>query len=198
MIFLVNKYVYWKYKLNISGGVMETKITRERLITFLLETPMFMNLTPLELAEIIHIVKTEKYQAGDVVFKEGDSGDAWYVLYKGAVDVLKDDENGSKTINKLGPRACFGEMSVLDGLPRSATIRVSEDSEMFRVPRKDFTELLDDKHLVAYKLIQQMAILLAERQRAATLKLSELLLANEVLDIHEGIKSLIGESSTRE
>ena len=177
---------------------METKITRERLITFLLETPMFMNLTPLELAEIIHIVKTEKYQAGDVVFKEGDSGDAWYVLYKGAVDVLKDDENGSKTINKLGPRACFGEMSVLDGLPRSATIRVSEDSEMFRVPRKDFTELLDDKHLVAYKLIQQMAILLAERQRAATLKLSELLLANEVLDIHEGIKSLIGESSTRE
>ena len=198
IIFLVNKHIYWKYKLNISGGVMETKIMRERLITFLLEAPMFMNLTPLELAEIIHIVKVEKYQAGDIVFKEGDSGDAWFVLYRGAVEVLKEDEYGDKKINELGPRACFGEMSVLDGLPRSATIRVTEDSEIFRIPRKDFAELLDDKHLIAYKLIQQMAILLSERQRITTVKLTELLRASEIIDIHEGIKSLVGESSTRE
>jgi len=177
---------------------METKITRERLITFLLETPMFMNLTPMELAEIIHIVKSEKYQAGDVVFKEGDPGDAWYVIYRGAVEVLKEDENGSKKINELGPQACFGEMSVLDGLPRSATIQVTEDSEIFRIPRDEFAELIDQKHMVAFKLIQHMAILLAERQRTNTLKLTELLRANEVLEIHEGIKSLVGESSTRE
>lgn len=177
---------------------METKITRERLIIFLLETPMFMSLTPSELMEMIHIVEAEKYQIGDVIFEEGDSGDAWYVLYKGAVEVLKDDAGGGKKINELGPHACFGEISILDGLPRSATIRVIEDSEMFRVPREAFAGLLDDDHLVAYKLLHQMAILLAERQRTATLKLSELLHASEITEIHEGIKSLIGESSVRE
>ena len=55
---------------------METKITRERLITFLLETPMFEKLIPSELMEIIHIVEVHQYQAGDVVFSEGDTGDA--------------------------------------------------------------------------------------------------------------------------
>jgi CRP-like cAMP-binding protein len=177
---------------------METKITRERLITFLLETPMFMSLTPMELSEIIHIVKTEKYQAGDIIFKEGDPGDAWYVVYRGAVDVLKEDEGGSKKINHLGPKSCFGEMSVLDGLPRSATISAAEDTEVFKIPRKEFAELLDDKHLVAYKLIQHMAILLAERQRKSTLKLSELLQASEIIEIHDAIKTLVGDSSTRE
>ena len=63
---------------------METKVTRERLITFLLETPMFEKLVPSEIMEIIHIVEVEQYQAGDVVFREGDKGDAWFVLYRGS------------------------------------------------------------------------------------------------------------------
>jgi hypothetical protein len=61
---------------------METKITRERLITFLLETPMFENLDPSEIMEIIHIVDIEQFQAGETVFNEGDVGDAWFVLYR--------------------------------------------------------------------------------------------------------------------
>ena len=88
--------------------VMETKITRERLITFLLETPMFMSLTPSELMEMVHVVEAEKYQAGDVIFEEGDSGEAWYVLYKGAVEVLKDDAEGRKKINAR----CTSKMAV--------------------------------------------------------------------------------------
>lgn len=177
---------------------METKVTRERLITFLLETPMFEKLAPSEIMEIIHIVEVEQYQAGDVVFREGDTGDAWYVLYRGAIEVLKHGATGEKKIIELGPQACFGEISILDGSPRSATIRVTEDSVAFRVPRKAFSELLDNGHLVAYKLLHQMAILLAERQRTTTLRLSELLNASEITEVHEGIMSIVGESSVRE
>ena len=46
-------------------------------ILFLLETPMFEKLDPSELMEIIHIVKVEQYETGDIIFKEGDTGDAW-------------------------------------------------------------------------------------------------------------------------
>lgn len=177
---------------------METKITRERLITFLLETPMFEKLIPSELMEIIHIVEVHQYQAGDVVFSEGDTGDAWYVLHRGAVEVLKHGATGEKKITELGPQACFGEISILDGSPRSATIRASKDSVVLRIPRDAFGDLLDDDHLVAYKLLYQMAILLAERQRTTTLRLSELLQTSELTKVHEGIMTLVGEQSIRE
>ena len=177
---------------------METKVTRERLITFLLETPMFEKLVPSEIMEIIHIVEVEQYQAGDVVFREGDKGEAWFVLYRGAVEVIKQGATGEKKIAELGPQACFGEISILDGSPRSATIRVTEDAVAFRVPREAFGELIDDDHLVAYKLLHQKAILLADRQRTTTLRLSELLNASEITEVHEGIMGIVGESSVRE
>ncbi|MGB5179290.1 MAG: cyclic nucleotide-binding domain-containing protein [Gammaproteobacteria bacterium] len=177
---------------------MEAKITRERLITFLLETPMFENLDPSEIMEIIHIVEEEHYLSGDFIFSEGDAGDAWFVLYKGAVEVLKHGVKGEKKITDLGPKACFGEISILDGSPRSATIRATENSVVFRVPRDAFAELVENDHLVAYKLLQHMAILLAERQRNTTMRLSELLNATEITDVHEGIIGIVGESSVRE
>ena len=183
----------------MSGGeTMETKVTRERLITFLLETPMFEKLEPSEIQEIIHVVEVEQYQAGDIVFNEGDAGDAWFVLYRGAIEVLKRGATGDKKITELGPQACFGEISILDGSPRSATIRTTEDAVVFRVSRQAFGELIDDDHLVAYKLLHQMAILLAERQRITTLRLSELLSATGITEVHAGIMSIVGESSVRE
>jgi CRP-like cAMP-binding protein len=89
-------------------------------------------------------------------------------------------------------------MSILDGSPRSATIRVTEDAVAFRIPREAFDELLENDHLVAYKLLHQMAILLAERQRTTTFRLSELLNATEIMEVHKGIMSIVGESSVRE
>lgn len=178
---------------------MEALVTRERLITFLLETPMFEKLDPSEIMEVIHIVEVEQYQTGDIIFSEGDTGDAWFVLYRGAVDVLKLGATGEQKVNEIGPHACFGEMAILDGLPRSATVRASEDSVVFRVSREAFNELVDSGHMVAHKLIQQMAILLAERQRATTLKLSELLDAtNLITEVHEEIMRIVGDTSVRE
>jgi CRP-like cAMP-binding protein len=177
---------------------MTTAVTRERMITFLLETPMFDQLDPLEIAEVLHIVEVQLYQAGEVIFDEGDPGDAWYVLYKGKAEVIKQTDGGEKLISVLGTGNCFGEIAILDGLPRSATIRASEDSVAFRVPRSAFDALLDNDELVAYKLLHQMAILLAHRQRSITNRLSTLLIAREATEIHEGIEEIIGESSIRE
>ena len=177
---------------------MEALVTRERLITFLLETPMFEKLEPSEMMEIIHIVEIVEYKAGDIIFREGDTGDAWGVVYRGAIDVLKQGATGEKKITELGPQACFGEISILDGSPRSATIRVAEESVVLRVPRKTFTDLIDSNHLVAYKLLHQMAVLLAERQRSTTLRLSELLGATEINEVQNGIRRIVGEASVRE
>lgn len=177
---------------------METHVTRERLTTFLLEAPIFDNLEPAEIMQIMHIVEVRPLQAGDVVFNEGDPGDAWFVLYKGSVDILKDTPHGENRIATLTPPACFGEMSILDGLPRSAMVRATEDSVALRIPRSTFEGLLDANELIAYKLIYHMAILLAHRQRATTETLSRLLEDTSVTAIHAGLKVIVGEASVKE
>ena len=177
---------------------MDARISRENMITFLLTTPMFDDLEPQQIREIIHIVEAQKFEPGDIIFNEGDSGDAWYAIYHGEVEVLKKADGGEKTIKTFGPRSCFGELAVLDGLPRSATIRAKEGTVVLRVPQDKFSELLDKDHLIAYKLIQHMALMLASRQRANTETLSKLLLANELSDVREGIREIVGDSSVRE
>lgn len=177
---------------------MEAQISRENMITFLLTTPMFEELEPNGVMEVIHIVEVKKFGPGDIIFREGDSGDAWYALYKGEVEVLKQSGNGENTIRTLEPGSCFGEIAVLDGLPRSASIRATKETVVLRMPQGELNDLLEKDHLVAYKLIKHMAILLASRQRSITEALSNLLLANELADVRKGIKEIVGDSAARE
>jgi CRP-like cAMP-binding protein len=177
---------------------MTVHISRENIITHLLTTPMFEGLEPAEIGDITHIVDIQKFNPGEIIFREGEAGDAWYTLYKGEVEVLKQTESGEKSIKALGPHSCFGEIAVLDGLPRSATIRTSMDSVVFRIPMDKFNDLIDSNDLVAYKLIKHMAIMLASRQRTSTETLSKLLHANELANVHEGIREIVGDSTFRE
>ena len=177
---------------------MSAHISHESMITFLLTTPMFEDLEPREINEVIHIVEPIKYGAGDVIFREGQSGDAWYAIYSGEVEVVKQSGDAEKLIRTLDPHSCFGEIAVLDGLPRSATIRAAKDSVVLRIPQDKFSELLNEDHLVAHKLVKHMALLLANRQRSSTEVLSRLLQANDLSNVHEGIREIIGESSIRE
>ena len=151
-------------------------ITLEQIITFLLETPMFGDLDPAELSQIVHIMQVQRVRDGHPIFREGDPGDAWYVVFSGAAEVQKTSEFlPSRTIATLGPRACVGEMAILDHSPRSATVVARGDTTVFRFPRADFEELLADGNLSAYKLIYEMAKVLALRARNTTQKLADAL-----------------------
>lgn len=177
---------------------MKAHLSTENIITFLLTTPMFENLDPMEIREIVHIVEKAKYGPGETIFREGSPGDAWYALYRGEVDVLKELEAGEYKIRTLGAGACFGEIAVLDGSPRTATIRAVTDTTVLRIPQDKFQALVADEHLVAYKLIKHMAFVLAEKQRENTEKLSELLRSDELPHVQEGIKRIVDNSIVRE
>lgn len=154
---------------------MPEPITLERILTFLLEAPMFGDLDEAELSEIVHILQVQRVRHGHHVFREGDVGDAWYVIYEGTVEVVKDDDVDITRITELGPRSCFGEMAILEGSTRSASVRAITDCTLFRFPRTDFDGLLKSDNLSAYKLIHQMALVLANRQRVTTARLAEML-----------------------
>ena len=112
---------------------MSESITLEQIINFLLEAPMFGDLDPTELSEIVHIMQILRLHAGQCLFDEGTPGDAWYVIYTGEVNVEKQGASGARVIAQLGPRSCFGEMSILDGSVRSATVRARTPVTTFRL-----------------------------------------------------------------
>jgi PAS domain S-box-containing protein len=116
--------------------------------------------------EIIQDSSIEKhpvlFEPGQTVFLEGDDSQDLYVLLSGEVDILK----GNKKIAKLsGKGSFFGEISFLLGSPRTATVRVCEKTEAFRIPKKEWTRLLQDFPAVAQEIIKILAQRLDERSQ---------------------------------
>jgi len=177
---------------------MATDLTLEQIVTFLLDAPMFGDLDEGELSTIVQVMEVQRLSPGQHVFHEGDPGDAWYLLYEGEVEVVKTTEEGPRAIAILGRRACFGEMAILDGSPRSATVRATTPITVMRFPRDAFTELLRCNTLAAYKLVHQIALVLVSRQRRTTSRLVELMEAGDPNQMREGITPIVQQSSVAE
>jgi CRP/FNR family cyclic AMP-dependent transcriptional regulator len=178
---------------------MATSITLEQIINFLLEAPMFGDLDATQLSQIVHIMQVQRVRDGQVVFREGDAGDAWYVIYDGVLDVYKSEEFlPDRRIATLGNRACFGEMAILDHSPRSASVVARGDATVFRFPRKEFEHLLHEDNLAAYKLIYEMAKVLTVRARNTAQQLSEALAAKTPERLHSTSMSLVHGQSVSE
>ena len=148
---------------------MSTPLTLEGIVEFLLQTPLFRTLSPSELAEIVRIMQVQHFRDGQTVFREGDPGDAWYVVFSGTGLVTKSTDFGpSRDIARLKPPSCFGEMAVLDKATRSATVSSIGDTTLLRFPQAPFRSLLEQGDLSAHKLVLGMAQVLCQRQRELT------------------------------
>jgi CRP-like cAMP-binding protein len=177
---------------------MAAPLTLGYIVSFLLDTPMFGDLDESELSQIVHIMQLQHLRPGQVLFREGSPGEAWYVLYEGNVDVLLGADGDERVIASLGARSCFGEMAVLDGSPRSATVRAADEATVFRFPRTAFHDLLRQGNLAAYKLVFEMAKVLAARQRATTRTLSSVIGHAEAAPVQHRIAPIVEASSLTE
>lgn len=180
---------------------MGNGLTLETIITFLLETPMFGDLDPMELAEIVRVMQVQRIREDQCIFREGEAGDAWYVVFQGQVVVTKARLLGpSEELARLGERSCFGEMALIDGSPRSATIRALGEGTLFRFPKVAFDTLLAEGNLAAYKLVTEMAKVLCSRQRRLTQQLTDLMAdkAEGRKNIRQQLMPVIEEHSVSE
>ena len=136
---------------------MEQSISLENVIGFLVSTPLFDGLDPAERADVVRIMEVARLREGEKVFQEGDPGDAWYVISEGTAKVVKESESGTREIARLNRGECFGEMAILDGSARSATVEAASDLTLFRFRRARFEDLLDQGSLGAFKLIARQS-----------------------------------------
>ena len=108
--------------------------------------PLFSGLTREDVAKILGKLEEKSFTAGTTIFSQGEKGDSFYIIQSGAVHVVLESAGGrSESVAVLGPQDCFGEMALLSGEPRSATIVTVKDTTVWRLSREDWDELIE-KH----------------------------------------------------
>ena len=127
--------------------------------------PIFSLLAPAEQRELFALMSVTRVAANKTVFWFGDPGDSFYLIHRGQVVVTVPSEEGEHvTLNHLGPGGFFGEISLLDGGTRTASIRALEETELYVLGRDDFHAFVRRYPEAAIEILAVMG----RRQRAQT------------------------------
>lgn len=111
-------------------------------------------------------LRVAAYPMDGVIVREGDPGDALYLLKSGEVVVAKQVEGGGEQpIATIRAPDTFGEVDFLVGTRRTATVRAAIPSVAFVLPRPEFQRLLAERQIGAYQIVHHLACVLAERLR---------------------------------
>ena len=122
------------------------------------QVPIFAELDPEDLEELGAIVEERRVEAGKDVFREGEPGDAVYLVVKGGVTVFTGGTDGrpERTLSTLGAGACIGEMAVLDASPRSATVRATGRTRLLRVPGEGFKRVMSERPEMSQAIVAEL------------------------------------------
>jgi len=137
------------------------RLNKKKQLGLLEVVPLFHGLSAKDLGRVAKAADEVTLRAGSVIAEEGEPGDAFYLLADGAAVVNR----GGKKIATLGTGDFFGEMSLLDDGPRSATVELTRDSTLLVMHRRDFAGIIADMPGVARKLLQGLAARLREADR---------------------------------
>ena len=123
----------------------------------LAEVPIFSLLDEQERETLMQLLERKELKAGDVIFRTGDHPDALYVIAEGGVELFVHDDAGRKiTIHELGPSDVVGEVSFMDGGPRTASAAALEATVLLRFEREDLLEFVTRHPHAALDLLQMM------------------------------------------
>ncbi len=132
--------------------------------------PLFGTLKEADLHRLESRLVRRRYNGGEIVFHMGDEGGNLYILLSGRVKIMIPSEEGEEMILAiLGAGEILGEISLIDGQPRSATVQAMKDTEVFCLYREDFLEVLQERFDVVLRVLE----ILAERLRHTDLLLAE-------------------------
>ncbi|WP_437599094.1 cyclic nucleotide-binding domain-containing protein [Sorangium sp. So ce590] len=149
------------------------------LIAQLREIGLFGGLGDHVLHGLADSLELLELQPGAVAFREGDSGREMFVLLAGEMEVLKRSKRDVESrIAVLGPSDWFGEMSILDVMPRSATVRAIAPSRLMRITAHDL-DALYRRDLKSYTLL----VLNIAREMSRRLRVADSLLAELVANM---------------
>lgn len=128
-------------------------------------TPLFQSLKPLEMKFVDGLMHERRYLPDEIVFDEGEEGQALYLIMSGRVQISRVADNGRQVFNELGAGSFFGDLALLDNSPRSAQVRALDACELAVFFRDDFLALMETDAVIGYKISLALARHIGQRLR---------------------------------
>lgn len=144
------------------------------ILEILSGVPLFRDLSSQGIRFIRELMHIRFYQEGETIFEEGEPGHGMYVVLEGEVKVVLKDKRGEVEILRLGKGDFFGEFSLIDEAPRSATVIATVPTRLGGFFRPDLKELVERNPRQGVKVLWNLALVLAERLRQSNQELRRL------------------------
>ena len=128
-------------------------------------TVLFRSLKPLEIKLVDGLMHERRYLSNEIVFDEGEEGQALYLVMSGHVQISRTHSRGRQIVGELGPGNFFGDMALLDNSPRSAQVRALDACELAVFFRDDFVALMETDAVIGYKISLALARHIGQRLR---------------------------------
>lgn len=140
--------------------------------------PLFAKIEPAKLKLLAFTSEHLDFMPGDVICKQGEPGDAAYIILDGEADVVVQTAAASMRVAKVGPHDIVGEIAILCDVPRTATILVTQPLTALKVSKDGFFNLVTQFPQVAVEVMHE----LAQRLHATTTNLTDVKLRLQRLE----------------
>jgi CRP-like cAMP-binding protein len=159
--------------LNILSRIYDEEILEK--LTFLKGIKLFEGIKKRQLIHVLESLQERTYLKGETLFAQGDIGRALFIVFDGKIDLSRLDAATQKTevIASVHPGEFFGEMALLEEMPRTATAIATEDTKVFMLFKIKLESLLFARPAIGVVIATQLAKILSARLRAIIEKPAE-------------------------
>jgi CRP-like cAMP-binding protein len=157
------------FQLKGAGAAFKSEIC-----SMIADLPLFGDLGWVDIESLSNYVQCYQVAAHTVIFTEGEAGNYMCLLIKGEVEIVKEDHGGKPHLLGLITRGkTFGEMSLIDNEPRSATCIATQPCELLLLTKANYARILKERPGLAAHILAKIAKLMSQRLRAVSGKMVE-------------------------
>ena len=157
---------------------------RENITKVLTNIPIFCELSSKELKEVVKIVYRREYKAEEPIFRKNDPGLGMYIIESGSVEIVNGSNEEERQLAVLEGGSFFGDLSLLDESPRSASALALADCQIIGFFRPDLLDMLNRKPKLGIKILFALAKVVGERLRRTNEKFAKV--QNELKALKNG------------
>ena len=133
---------YIPHAIGLTSRLASARSAREDILPLVRSAAIFMSLSEEEILDLSRQSHFQRYNRGDMIIRQGEPGDAFYLIRLGKVEVIRQDAGGEHKLSQLARGDYFGENALLTGDPRNASVRALLPVELLILKREDFNRLL--------------------------------------------------------
>jgi CRP/FNR family transcriptional regulator, cyclic AMP receptor protein len=125
-------------------------------VDLLRKVPLFAHLDPAKLKLLAFTSTRMAFQGGQVLFRQGDPGDAAYLIMSGEADVVAETPSGEVPVARVGQNAIVGEIAILCDVPRTATVRAANRLETLKIEKEHFLRLIREFPDMSVEIMREL------------------------------------------